>query len=72
LSHFYVAQGPLETDMVKEIRTNLDKVDRSLRKAYTKVQLNPLDSARKIFSLLERDDFESGSHVDYYDLPEDA
>jgi hypothetical protein len=30
--------------------------------------INPLDSARKLVSLLKNNSFEDGAHVDYYDL----
>ena len=55
--------------MVGEIRTKIEKLDESLREAYSKPQLDPMESARKIFDLLARDGFESGIHVDFYDLP---
>jgi hypothetical protein len=55
--------------MVEEIRANLEKLEESLREPYSKPQLDPMDSARKIFNLLNLDEFESGSHIDYYDLP---
>ena len=55
--------------MVGEIRTNINKIDESLRESYSKPQLDPVASAQKIFDLLKRDEFESGIHIDYYDLP---
>jgi sepiapterin reductase len=62
------APGPLETDMVTEIRAAKD-LDDSLRPHYAKEQLNPEDSANKLIQLLLSNDFESGAHIDYYDLP---
>lgn len=56
--------------MVTEIRDNLAQLDDSLQPHYQKPQLDPMDSARKLFRLLQADDFESGAHIDYYDLPE--
>jgi hypothetical protein len=55
--------------MVGEIRANVEKLDETLRESYSKPQLDPVASARKILDLLKRDEFQSGSHVDYYDLP---
>lgn len=69
---FLSLKGPLETDMVKEIRANIGKLDPSLHEPYSKPQLDPVDSARKIFDLLERDEFPSGAHIDYYDLPDNS
>lgn len=56
--------------MVDEIRANLDRVDASLQPGYRQQALDPIDSAQKLFRLLEEDDFASGSHIDYYDLPD--
>lgn len=30
--------------------------------------VNPLDSANVLVKLLEKDEFENGSHIDYYDV----
>lgn len=64
------APGPLETAMVAEIRT-APKLDASLKPAFDKQLIEPKDSALKLAKLLlSSDSFESGSHVDYYDLPD--
>ena len=62
------APGPLETDMVTEIRT-APKLDESLKPAFDKKLIDPKESAMKLAKLILSSDFESGSHVDYYDLP---
>jgi sepiapterin reductase len=64
------APGPLETDMVTEIRSSAE-LDVELRPHFDKKLLDPEDSARKLIKLLTSNDFESGSHVDYYDLPDE-
>jgi hypothetical protein len=59
--------------MVTEIRDNLERLDVSIQPHYQKPQLDPMDSAIKLFRLLlhaEDDMFESGAHIDYFDLPE--
>jgi hypothetical protein len=56
--------------MVTEIRDNLTQLDASIQPHYQKLQLDPMDSARKLFRLLQADEFESGAHIDYYDLPD--
>ncbi|CAB9499838.1 Sepiapterin reductase [Seminavis robusta] len=61
------APGPLETDMVKEIRA-APKLDKSLKPAFDKKLIDPHDSAKKLVNLVFSDKFESGSHVDYYDI----
>jgi sepiapterin reductase len=63
------APGPLETDMVTEIRSSAS-LDESLKPSYDKPQLNPDDSSKKLIMLLLSNDFESGAHIDYYDLPD--
>ena len=65
------APGPLETDMVTEIR-QAPKLDESLRPAFAKQLIDPMDSAQKLIQLvLEKDEtYQSGQHVDYYDLLE--
>ena len=68
------APGPLETDMVTEIRDNIAHLDASLQDHYRKPQLDPMVSARKLLRLLQQGDddaFESGAHIDYYDLPDE-
>jgi sepiapterin reductase len=64
------APGPLETDMVTEIRSSAE-LDSDLRPHFDKKLLDPEDSAKKLIKLLLSNEFESGSHVDYYDLPDE-
>ena len=63
------APGPLETDMVTEIRSS-SSLDKSLRPSYDKPQLNPDDSSKKLAQLILCNNYESGAHIDYYDLPD--
>jgi sepiapterin reductase len=61
------APGPLETDMVIEIRL-APALDAGLKPNYQKQLLDPKDSAKKLMRLLLINDFENGAHIDYYDL----
>ena len=61
------APGPLETDMVEEIRSS-DKLDANLKPNYQKKLLDTEDSAKKLIRLLDSNTFDSGAHIDYYDL----
>ncbi|XP_038601069.1 sepiapterin reductase [Tachyglossus aculeatus] len=65
------APGPLDTDMQEEART-LTK-DPDLRQALLQLKqsgglVHCEDSARKLLDLLFEDTFESGAHVDFYDV----
>jgi sepiapterin reductase len=61
------APGPLETEMTQEIRASND-LDASLKPHYAKELINPIDSARILVDLVINDKFESGQHIDYYDV----
>ena len=67
------APGPLETDMVTEIRT-APSLDKSLQATFNKKLIEPKNSAWKLIKLLLSPDvsFATGDHVDYFDLPDDA
>jgi sepiapterin reductase len=65
------APGPLETDMTTEIRA-AQQLDKSLKPHYDKQLVDPADSSRVLVKLLVEDSFESGSHVDYFDLVRDV
>lgn len=65
------APGPLETDMVTEIRT-APQLDEGLRPAFDKKLIEPEESAAKLVKLILSDQFESGQHVDFYDLDDDG
>jgi hypothetical protein len=56
--------------MVEEIRANMERIDVSLQPSYRQRALDPMDSARKLVLLLQKNDFESGAHIDFYDLPD--
>jgi sepiapterin reductase len=61
------APGPLETDMVNELRSAED-LDTDLKSNFLQQLVNPDDSARELaLKVLERG-YESGEHIDYYDL----
>jgi sepiapterin reductase len=62
------APGPLETDMVEEIRA-APKLDPSLKPAFAKKLIEPHQSAMKLVELVLSDKFETGSHIDFYDIP---
>jgi sepiapterin reductase len=64
------APGPLETEMVTEIRS-APNLDATLKPHFQKKLLDPEDSANKLIHLLSSNDFESGAHIDYYDLPDE-
>lgn len=61
------APGPLETDMTNEIRES-PGLETSLRPLYEKTLVDPIDSARALVHYLSADDFQSGTHVDFYEL----
>jgi sepiapterin reductase len=65
---FNYAPGPLETEMTTAIR-NADQLDIDLKPHFQKKLLDANDSALKIIKLVDENTFDSGSHVDYYDLP---
>ena len=60
------APGPLETDMTEEIR-GAANLDASLKPHYDKRLVNANDSAKVLVALVAKNEFTSGSHVDYYD-----
>jgi len=74
------APGPLETDMTEEIRhaSSQGRLDESLRAAFERKLVDPRDSARVLVDLVmtgtrsggqgQTPSFESGAHVDYYDV----
>ena len=64
------APGPLETDMTEEIR-QASELSEDLKPHYAKKLVDPADSARALAKLVlvgDASPFESGSHVDYYDI----
>ncbi|XP_074659284.1 sepiapterin reductase-like [Tubulanus polymorphus] len=65
------APGPLDTDMHKQARC--DSADNDLKQGFNDMfekggLLSPMDSARRLVLVLERDTFETGDHVDYYNV----
>jgi sepiapterin reductase len=61
------APGPLETDMATELRSAED-LDADLKSNFQQQLVDPDDSATELVKLLAGRDFESGQHIDYYDL----
>lgn len=65
------APGPLDTRMQQQIRDSMPdcKIRQLFQDMHEKKQLiQPSLSARKLLSLLESYDFESGAHIDFYDV----
>lgn len=66
------APGPLDTDMQRQIREEMpddSELKQQFRNLFQNDQLvKPLDSARRLHRLLMTDKFESGAHVDFYDV----
>jgi sepiapterin reductase len=69
------APGALETDMTAALR-QAEKLDPDLQSFFCdsakKGELvSPQDTARRMAKLVWKNEFESGSHIDYWDLPDD-
>lgn len=62
------APGPLETEMTEEIR-RAPQLDGRVRPHFQKQLVDPVDSAEALVQLLIKNEFENGSHIDYFDLP---
>jgi len=62
------APGPLETDMANEIRKKADELDVDLKPHFQKKLLDSYDSAMKLIRVIDKNEFDTGSHIDYYDL----
>jgi sepiapterin reductase len=65
------APGPMDTMMQTQIRN--DMPDGDLKTAFVDMHtshslVDPFESAKVLCRLLAEDTFESGSHLDYYDL----
>lgn len=65
------APGPLDTRMQDQIR--IDMPECPLREQFREMKaknmlIKPQESAQKLISLVEKDEFESGVHLDYYDI----
>jgi len=65
------APGPMQTAMVEEVMETCD--DPGVRQKFHDMHregllLNPRDSADKLVQLLERDAYENGAHIDFYDV----
>ena len=65
------APGPLDTSMTDVIKASEGLHETNLQDSFRKTQmLDPKDSAMKLIQLLQTNDFETGSHIDYFDLPD--
>jgi sepiapterin reductase len=66
------APGPLATSMTEDYILQSEELEETgLRSLFQSTELlDPSDSARKLIGLLEANDFASGSHIDYFDLPD--
>lgn len=65
------APGPLDTSMTEDIKQSSGLHETELQASFRTTQmLDPKDSAKKLIRLLENNEFESGSHIDYFDLPD--
>lgn len=65
------APGPLDTDMLKTgmAISCSEKVRSTYKNLYdTKTILSCEQSSEKFCALLEKNDYENGAHVDYYDF----
>jgi NAD(P)-dependent dehydrogenase (short-subunit alcohol dehydrogenase family) len=65
------APGPLDTAMQSQIRHQMPNVplrDTFVDMHQQKALVDPNVSAQALMSLLEKDEFVNGSHVDYFDL----
>ncbi|PVU89183.1 hypothetical protein BB559_005202 [Furculomyces boomerangus] len=65
------APGPLNNDMQKRVRESIG--DASQKEIYSEMNENKKlvsmdDSAKALYKVLNEDKYESGSHVDYYDV----
>jgi sepiapterin reductase len=61
------APGPLETELSTELRT-ADGLSSDLKLQFQQTLIDPDVSARVLVKLLQDDTYESGAHIDYYDL----
>ncbi len=66
------APGPLDTQMVNEGVLKCDDTAEHVKELFVKMKrdgniLDPMTSAKKLFKILDDEDFKSGEHVDFYD-----
>ena len=70
------APGPMDTGMQRQIREEMpddSELKGQFREMFTAGQLvDSRDSARRLVRVLRRDRYESGAHVDYYDVDDDG
>ncbi|KAJ3385965.1 hypothetical protein HDU92_002773 [Lobulomyces angularis] len=64
------APGPLDTEMQKKIRDQMPPIP--LRETFIKMKLensliNCDDSAKVLWNVLKKDDYNNGDHIDYFD-----
>lgn len=64
------APGPVDTDMAIDLQTNsTDSEIRSMVKGLRddNTILQPIQTAQKLISVIERGGYQSGDHIDYYE-----
>ena len=71
------APGAVQTDMTDHIRANSDLMDDTVATWYREAHNNkglllPSKTAQKLVQLVLSGDFQSGAHIDYWDVGEDA
>eukprot|EP00274_Cyanoptyche_gloeocystis_P003743 CAMPEP_0196659098 /NCGR_PEP_ID=MMETSP1086-20130531/33078_1 /TAXON_ID=77921 /ORGANISM="Cyanoptyche gloeocystis , Strain SAG4.97" /LENGTH=262 /DNA_ID=CAMNT_0041992943 /DNA_START=77 /DNA_END=865 /DNA_ORIENTATION=+ len=65
------APGPMETAMTRAVRESDAPLASFFKDMHEKGQMiDPARSAKKLVRLLQEDTFESGAHIDFFDLPE--
>jgi sepiapterin reductase len=65
------APGPLETDMANELRKDA-RLDDNLKPHFQKTLIDPNASAKTLARLVAENSFESGKHIDYFDLQSES
>lgn len=65
------APGPIDTEMMTRVREEMP--DFGVKQVYLDMHaenklVNPEDSAKELFKVMDADEYENGAHIDYYDL----
>lgn len=64
------APGPLETEMTTQLR-GAEMLDDNLKTFFSAKQEDPSESAQRLLKLVMDNEFESGAHIDFYDVNEE-
>eukprot|EP00741_Cyanophora_paradoxa_P012486 tig00020610_g12065.t1 len=63
------APGPMDTAMTRAVRESDVPLQKVFKDMHEKGQMvDPYASAKKLVGLVEKDEFESGAHLDYFDV----